>query len=153
MAIYYQYNVSCQMEDTVFKSERSEEMISLQEKIKATSSKNKLVSLICIRFFFLVLLAVDVLWGIYCVCRMILCLLFAGFFFYKKSLWEPLLSKSWLSVKRALVCGLSLVVSLFSTGFGIMIACTYFVMYDKDGIEEVVPASLQEYFKDFFQGA
>jgi hypothetical protein len=32
-----------------------------------------------------------------------------------------------------------------------MIACTYFVMYDKEGIEEVVPASLQEQFKEFFQ--
>ena len=104
-------------------------------------------------FFFLVLLAVDLLWGAYCLCKMIFCLLLSGCFFYKKEVWELSLSKAWISLKRALVCALSLFVSLFSTGFGIMIACTYFVMYDKEGIEEVVPASLQEHFKDFFQGS
>ncbi|MBI3236532.1 MAG: hypothetical protein HYZ48_02320 [Chlamydiales bacterium] len=59
--------------------------------------------------------------------------------------------RMWLTVKRSLVCGLSLFITLFSPAFGIMIACTYFLMYDKTGIEEVVPASLQSQFKEFFK--
>jgi hypothetical protein len=46
---------------------------------------------------------------------------------------------------------LALLIALLSTGFGIMIACTYFVMYDKEGIDEVVPSSLREHFKEFFK--
>ena len=154
MAMYDKYKSSSEMESRIFPSERGPEIASIQEKIKASSfSKDRLFSVVCIRFFFLVLLAVDLLWGAYCLCKMIFCLLLSGCFFYKKEVWELSLSKAWISLKRALVCALSLFVSLFSTGFGIMIACTYFVMYDKEGIEEVVPASLQDHFKDFFQGS
>jgi len=32
-----------------------------------------------------------------------------------------------------------------------MIACTYFMMYDKKGIQEVVPRSLQEQFQEFLK--
>jgi hypothetical protein len=64
-----------------------------------------------------------------------------------------MLFTSWLSLKRALVCGLSLFISLFSTGLGVMIACTYFVMYDKEGIEKCVPSSLQNHFQDFFKNS
>ena len=54
-------------------------------------------------------------------------------------------------MRRALVCGLSLLIAICSPAFGIMVACTYFLMYDKEGIEEVVPASLQDQFTSFFE--
>jgi hypothetical protein len=60
--------------------------------------------------------------------------------------------KAWVSLRRSLVCGVSLFIALFNPAFGIMIACTYFLMYDKSGIEEVVPSSLQSQFKEFFPG-
>ncbi len=59
--------------------------------------------------------------------------------------------KAWLSIKRSLACGLALLAAIFSPAFGIMIACTYFLMYDKSGIEEIVPVSLQDQFRDFFK--
>lgn len=137
----------------VFATEITQETVSFEEKVKAASfSKDRLFSVVCIRLFFLVLLFADLFWGAYCFFKMIFCLLLSACFFYKKEVWERSLSRAWLSFKRSLVCALALFVSLFSTGFGIMIACTYFVMYDKEGIEEVVPASLQEQFKEFFKG-
>jgi len=57
----------------------------------------------------------------------------------------------WLNLKRAGICGVALVIALFSPSLGIMIACTYFLMYDKAGIQEVVPTSLQDQFKDFLK--
>jgi hypothetical protein len=71
--------------------------------------------------------------------------------FFKSPLFFAQVNKACVSVRRAFVCGLSLIVALFSPAFGIMVACTYFLMYDKAGIEEVVPRSLQEQFKEFFR--
>ena len=154
MAVHDMYNIKSKEEssDTVFATEISTDTLTFEEKVKAASfSKDRLFSVVCIRLFFAVLLIADLFWGIYCIFKMVFCLFLSACFFYKKEVWERSLSRAWLSLKRSLVCALALFVSLFSTGFGIMIACTYFVMYDKDGIEEVVPASLQEQFKEFFQ--
>ena len=152
MSSYDSSDTNSELETQVFASPLSSETVSLQDRIQAASlSKDRILSIACMRLFFLLLFALDLVWGAYCLCKMTLCLVFSAFFFYKKSLWENALLKTWISLKRSLVCGLSLFVSLFSTGFGIMIACTYFVMYDKEGIEEVVPSSLQSHFKDFFK--
>lgn len=62
-----------------------------------------------------------------------------------------LVKKGWQSLKRSGVCGLSLLIALFSPALGIMVACTYFLMYDKSGIEEVVPRSLHDQFQDFIK--
>ncbi|NDD57772.1 MAG: hypothetical protein EBZ47_00760 [Chlamydiae bacterium] len=139
--------------DYLFGGELSQDTVTLHQKIKAASQKkDRLFSLICIRLFFLFLLFADVIWSVFCLTKIFIGLLMATILFFKKTLWLPFLIKACLSWRRSLVCALSLFVSLFSTGFGIMIACTYFVMYDKDGIEEVIPASLQGHFKDFFNG-
>jgi hypothetical protein len=60
------------------------------------------------------------------------------------------LLKSWLSIKRAFICSVALFLGCLSPSLGIMIACAYFLMFDKSGVEEVVPASLREQFKDLF---
>jgi hypothetical protein len=127
---------------------------TFEQKVRAASiSKDRFFSLVCIRIFFALLLLGDIVWGVYNAIKVTFCLILTTCFFYKKELCEQSLSRAWLGLKRSLVCALALFVSLFSTGFGIMIACTYFVMYDKEGIEEVVPACLQDHFKEFFKGS
>ena len=61
------------------------------------------------------------------------------------------MKKQWIALRRAAVCGVALTVTLFSPALGIMIACTYFLMYDKTGIQEVVPTSLQQQFEEFLK--
>ena len=42
------------------------------------------------------------------------------------------------------ILGFSLIVAIVSPALGTMFACTYFLMYDKKGIDEVVPSILQD---------
>lgn len=116
----------------------------------ASKVKDRFLSSFFARLFFLALLCVDVLWLVYSICKIVLFGVLSLCFFPKKDLWERVISRACLSFRRALVCALALFVALISPGFGIMIACTYFLMYDKQGVEEVVPSSLQEQFQEFF---
>lgn len=114
------------------------------------SNRDRFFSSLTARLFFLLLLLADILWFFYAAtlfCISSVLMLATGF---KVDLFKNLNARMWLTIKRSLVCGLSLFITLFSPAFGIMIACTYFLMYDKTGIEEVVPASLQSQFKEFF---
>ncbi len=116
---------------------------------KEPSKKDQIFSGVATRLFFLLLVAADLLWVCYALVQMSVCalgyLVTAG----KVSGFKRLSEKAWIALRRSLVCGVSLIVALFSPSFGIMIACTYFLMYDKTGIEEVVPSSLQSQFKEF----
>lgn len=114
-------------------------------------SRGRLFSTLITRFCFLLLLIADAAWLAYnglVLLLVALChLATAG----KSPFFKKLLTRSALNFRRSLVCGLSLFVGLFSPPFGIMVACTYFLMYDKAGMEEVVPAPLQAQFKDIFK--
>jgi hypothetical protein len=101
------------------------------------------------RIFFFLLLIGDVLWLCYALVLFVLSFSGALLSFSKIKLFVELRANAILTLKRSLVCGISLLVALFSPAFGIMIACTYFLMYDRGGIEEVVPSSLQNQFKEF----
>ncbi len=114
-------------------------------------SRSGMLSSIIARLFFIALLILDVSWGIYAFFVLLLSSIGAMLSFGRIGFFLRMQSKSWLSIKRSLVCALSLITAVFSPAFGIMIACTYFLMYDKSGIEEIVPESLQDQFKDFFQ--
>lgn len=113
-------------------------------------TKGSLFSSIAARLFFFMLLVVDLCWGIlstlllllFFVCNLILC--------FKNYRLKKRFFHYWLSIKRAFVCGISLFVALFSPALGTMFACTYFLMYDKKGIEEIVPSVLQDQFREFF---
>ncbi len=114
------------------------------------SSNDRVFSAIAARLFFFLLLIADLIWGVYsliaCLAKLALCL--ASFFQIpplKRSLF-----RSYLSFKRAVVCGLALMIALFSPALGIMFSCMYFLMYDKNGVDEVVPSSLREQFKEIF---
>jgi hypothetical protein len=111
--------------------------------------RSQIFSAATARLLFLLLFAADLLW----ICYSFLVFLFSsvghGVTRGRTDYFKNLFERSWITLRRSIVCGVSLMVALFSPAFGIMIACTYFLMYDKSGIEEVIPASLQSQFKEF----
>ena len=115
-----------------------------------TSKRDRFVSSLTARLFFFLLLSGDILWTIYCLVVLVIGLIGMLATGGKRVAFKNVRDNALISLRRSLVCGVSLFIALFSPAFGIMIACTYFLMYDKSGIEEVVPSSLQTQFKEFF---
>ena len=119
--------------------------------VKPLKKKDRILSAVLARLFFVLLFLGDCLWIIYALLLFIVSgvgmLLSLG----KVKGFSKLNATARLTIKRAMVCGISLFIALFNPAFGIMIACTYFLMYDKSGIEEVIPSSLRSQFSDFFQ--
>ncbi len=113
--------------------------------------KSRLFSTILTRFCFLLLLFADLAWLVYNSLLLSIAIVGVVLTGGKVPFFRRFLRRFGLHFRRSLVCGLSLFVGLFCPPFGIMVACTYFLMYDKTGMEEVVPASLQSQFKDIFQ--
>jgi sterol desaturase/sphingolipid hydroxylase (fatty acid hydroxylase superfamily) len=132
----------------------SEEKIIHEPPFRADESakgKSSLLSSFLARLFFAALLLLDVLWASYSLILFILGLVGRILTFNRVARFSRWQNKRWLAFKRSLVCGLALLAAIFNPAFGIMIACTYFLMYDKNGIEEVIPASLQDQFREFFK--
>ena len=115
-----------------------------------TSKRDRIFSALAARLFFLLLLIGDLIWACYAVLRFLISIIGRVLTIGKLPFFKTLGEKAWISLRRSLVCGVSLFIAIFNPAFGIMIACTYFLMYDKSGIEEVVPSSLQSQFKEFF---
>lgn len=133
---------------TIEKVNLAEAKVGFHEEVQ--SCKDKFFSSLAARFFFLLLLVVDLLWGVYVLTCLVITTTLSLITWFKVPLLSRLLAKFYLSLKRFLVAGLSLFVALISPALGIMFACTYFLMYDKEGIEEIVPSSLRAQFKEFF---
>ena len=116
-----------------------------------SSGKDRFFSSLTARVLFFLLFIGDIFWGIYALSLVliagVLTLVTAG----KVGIFDRIYQKNWISLKRSGICGVALFISLFSPALGIMIACTYFMMYDKKGIQEVVPQSLQEQFQEFLK--
>ena len=113
------------------------------------NKRDRFFSSLAARLFFLLLLIGNVLWICYSLIRFSFCMIGRLVTADRVPFFKVKGEKGWISLRRSLVCGVSLFISLFSPALGIMIACTYFLMYDKSGIEEVVPSSLQSQFKEF----
>jgi len=116
-----------------------------------TSRKDRIFSILTARLLFFLLLVADLLWAVYSLTLLSLSLAINLLTFFKLKKPCQQMKKQWIALKRASVCGIALTVSIFSPALGIMIACTYFLMYDKTGIQEVVPTSLQEQFQEFLK--
>ncbi len=127
-----------------------EHAISDQDHAGPVPSGSKWFSSILARLFFTALFVLDIGWAIYAAALLLFGSVGQLLTWKKLRFFCHLQKKGWLSLKRALVCALALIAALFSPAFGIMVACTYFLMYDKAGLEEVVPLSLQEQFQEFF---
>jgi len=110
---------------------------------------DRFFSSLAARFFFLLLLIGDVLWLVYTSVRIAILLPLLMITCGRCSSLAKAASKVFLSLKRGLVSFLALFVSLFSPALGIMFACTYFLMYDRAGIDEIVPSSLRPQFHAF----
>ncbi|MCK4935016.1 MAG: hypothetical protein KAR79_05465 [Simkaniaceae bacterium] len=121
-----------------------------QEKKSSLFSGEHFFATICARLFFFMLMLLDLCWGVFNVVRLIVfssvCLLTGMRIAYTKTL----LSKAYLNFKRSLVCAVALLVAIICPALGVMFACSYFLMYDKEGIDEVVPSVLRSQFKEFF---
>ncbi len=112
--------------------------------------KGHLFATIAARLFFFILLLTAIVWGGYTIALFLLCLpfnLLTGFKVYKL---KTFFLRRYLNIKRAGISAVALIVALFSPALGTMIACSYFLMYDKKGIEEIVPTVLQDQFQEFF---
>jgi len=116
------------------------------EVVKPEPIKDRFFSSLTARVLFFLLLLGSVVWGMWTMAK--ICVLIPFCFF---SSGRRRFGKAWIALKRACVCGISLIVALFSPALGIMVACTYFLMYDKSGIEEVIPRSLQDQFQEFIK--
>jgi len=117
---------------------------SKEESPPPEKARDRFFSSLTARVLFLLLLVADVGWVVWTFFKIALCLLL-----YFLPVSRKALGRAWVALRRASVCLVSLVVALFSPPLGIMVACTYFLMYDKSGIHEVVPRSLQDQFQDF----
>ncbi len=120
---------------------------TLQNRVK---TRDRFFSSLAARLFFLLLLGGNLLWTCYALIRLSFSLIGRLLTADKVAVFKSIGEKAWVSLLRSLICGVSLFFALFSPAFGIMIACTYFLMYDKSGIQEVIPSSLQSQFKEFF---
>ena len=125
----------------------------IRDQIRQFSEKKprgRFFSAVATRFFFFLLLIADLFWGIWSLALFsIKVVINCSTLFMVRSLRSSL-RFSWLCVTRSLVCMVALLVALFSPALGIMFACLYFLMYDKSGVEEIVPPSLRDQFRDFF---
>lgn len=113
------------------------------------TKKDRFFSSLTTRILFFVLLIADIFWAIYSLGLVILTapLMIVSLGRFGRGIRR----KRWIALKRSGICGISLFIALFSPALGIMIACTYFLMYDKLGIQEVVPKSLQDQFQEFLK--
>lgn len=116
------------------------------EEAKADSQSSSTFSSLAARIFFVLLLVADLFWGMYAICLLLLTSMLSLLSGFKIN---RLQQKAFLRFKRSLVCAFALFVAVFSPALGVMFACTYFLMYDKDGIDEIVPSVLRSQFKDF----
>lgn len=135
----------------LFDNDDQERFTETFEEIDAaeeTRAKGKLFSTLITRFCFLLLLAADCAWLAF---NAFMLVLGTALFLLTGGKVKRLMARYALHFRRSALCALALAVGLFSPPFGIMIACTYFLMYDKAGMEEVVPATLQAQFKDIFR--
>lgn len=115
------------------------------------SSKDRLISSLTARILFFILLLGDIVWGLYATLMIVTMGILTLVTLGKVGIITRLLKKNWIALKRSSICGISLLIALFNPSLGIMIACTYFLMYDKRGIQEVVPQSLQDQFQEFLK--
>jgi hypothetical protein len=113
------------------------------------SRKVSFFSSFAARLFFFILLIADIAWGAYSLLLSLVALFANTLTFFRFSKMKRYLHLRYFSLKRSLVCAISLLLAIFSPSLGIMVASTYFLMYDKTGIDEVIPTSLQSQFREF----
>ena len=131
----------------IYDISESKEPESAPEPEVLSTKKDRFFSSLTARLLFFVLLMANIGWAFY---SMAILVFAVPVHLLTLGKWN-LCKKRWIALKRSGICGISLFIALFSPALGIMIACTYFLMYDKVGIQEVVPRSLQDQFQEFIK--
>lgn len=123
--------------------------ITLKKKAPSIEDEGTLFATIAARLFFFMLLFTDIFWGAYTLTLLLLSLPLNLLTAFRVHKLKAFTSRRYLNLKRSAICAIALLVALFSPALGTMIACSYFLMYDKKGIQEVVPSVLQDQFQEF----
>ncbi len=114
------------------------------------SGKSGIFSALAARFFFFLLLLADILWLAYSAFASLIKVILHLSTFGQIAPLKKSLDRSFLSLKRSVVSAIALMIAIFSPAMGIMFSCMYFLMYDKTGVDEVVPSSLRDQFRLLF---
>lgn len=149
MAIYELFNQEKNQQQSAQHEQELEKLVETPQ--EAIPMKDRFFSSVMTRGFFFFLLLAACVWALYASTLLVIGLIGSLLTVRKVNFFANILGKAFLMFKRCLICVLGLFVGLFSPSFGIVLACTYFLMYDKQGLEEVVPTSLQTQFKALFK--
>ena len=125
--------------------------INLSNRAPASEEKGSLFATISARLFFFILLLSDLIWGLYSMILFLVALLPNLLIGFKSTPLKNFFFKRYLNIKRSAISAVALSVALFSPPLGATIACSYFLMYDRKGIEEIVPSVLQEQLQEFLR--
>ena len=112
---------------------------------------HRLISSFSIRFFLLFLWLINFLWIIQSVCLSLLYLLAMLCSWRKRKIFREQSKKKGLALRRSIACAVALFLAFVNPSFGILVGCTYFLMYDKAGVEDVLPSSLQKQCRNLFK--
>src|SRR3990167_5512842 len=115
-----------------------------------SGDSSSLFSRVAARFFFFILLLADVAWMVYSFVTFVIKGSIHLMLLMKLKPLARSLTRTGLNLRRSLVCLIALFVALFSPALGIMFSYMYFLMYDREGVDEVVPTSLKEQFDEMF---
>jgi hypothetical protein len=120
------------------------------ETLKKQTDKPRIISSLLVRGFFLLLILIDALWMVYSCTLMVACFILKVVCFGRVLVFNHFFQVEFRNFTRGSVCLVALFIALFNPALGIMFSCLYFMMYDRSGIEEIVPLSLREQFKEYF---
>lgn len=137
------------MQPDLFSQSYEDYLLSQGKAAVSQKEKGRFFSALAARVFFFLLLVADLVWSLYAISMVLIKSTLYFLTFLRLESMKEGIKFSWLSFKRSLVCAIALFVAMFAPALGIMFSCMYFLMYDKEGVNEVVPASLREQFKDF----
>ena len=122
------------------------------EKLKNKTSSSGIKTKVSTKLFFIFLMSLNAVWFGLAFFSVLILLFLNLITFFSLDRLKKILDKVYISLKRSSVCFIALLVAIFNPALGIMFSCLYFMTYDKMGIEEIIPSSLKEQFKEFFPG-
>ena len=125
-----------------------EKMTEMPSFEPSSPKKEKLLSAFLARALFFLLLIADIAWGTFALFKYTIGCMLRLLTLNRRG--RSFCQRQTLTLKRAAICLLALFTSLFSPSIGILFGCTYFMVFDKEGIDEVVPQSLRSQFEEFF---
>jgi predicted PurR-regulated permease PerM len=101
------------------------------------------------RLFSLFLLSICLIWTLFAVTAFCISFMLNTVSAFLVPILKRGIKRRFSNVRRSVLCTFCLMIALVSPSFGMMVGCSYFLMHDKEGIDQVIPRSLRGYFKQF----